>query len=231
MDAQVVKLLDELDRLGLRKNTIIVFWGDHGWHLGDHGLWNKHTNFEQATHVPLLMSIPGMPSGIKPATLCEFVDIFPTLCELTGLPIPAYLDGTSLVPAVKNTSVELRQYAFSQYPREKDKMGYSIRTKRFRYTEWVTNNYRTYLPYNQNNVLARELYDYEKDPLETENLIDKPEYKQDLMDMQKLFAHSMQRELTSHNNYVKMADFREPISTDLLKQNAKGKQKKVKSED
>jgi iduronate 2-sulfatase len=231
MDAQVVKLLEELDRLGIRKNTIVVLWGDHGWHLGDHGLWNKHTNFEQATHAPLLMSIPGMSSGIKPTTLCEFVDIFPTLCELSSLPIPAYLDGISLVPAVKNPTAELRTYAFSQYPREKDKMGYSIRTKRFRYTEWVTNNYRTWLPYDQKNVIARELYDYEKDPLETENLVDKPEYKQYQIEMQKLFGESMQRELNSHNNYVKIADFKDPISTDVLKQNATGKQKKARTDD
>jgi len=108
MDAQVLKLLEELDRLGIRKNTIIVLWGDHGWHLGDHGLWNKHTNFEQATRVPLLMSIPGMNSAIKPTTLCEFVEIFPTLCELANIPVPAYLDGISLVPAVNNPSAELR---------------------------------------------------------------------------------------------------------------------------
>ena len=172
-----------------------------------------------------------MPSGIQPTTQCEFVDIFPTLCELTRIPVPSYLDGISLVPAMKNPSAELRQYAFSQYPREKDKMGYSIRTKRFRYTEWVTNSYRTYLPYNQTNVIARELYDYEKDPLETENLVNKPEYKKALDEMQKLYGESMDRELASHNNYVKIADFREPVSTDLLKQNAKGKGKKVKSED
>jgi arylsulfatase A-like enzyme len=159
------------------------------------------------------------------------VDIFPTLCELTSLPVPAYLDGISLVPAVKNPSIELRPYSFSQYPREKDKMGYSIRTKRFRYTEWVTNNYRTWLPYDQKNVIARELYDYEKDPLETENLVNKPEYKKALDEMQKQYNECMERELASHNNYVKIADFREPISTDLLKQNAKGKQKKAKSED
>jgi len=110
-------------------------------------------------------------------------------------------------------------------------MGYSIRSKTYRYTEWVANSYRTYMPYNQSNVIARELYDYEKDPLETENLVDKPEYKKVLNEMQKLYSESMQQELASHNNYVKMADFREPISTDLLKQNAKAKPKKVKSKD
>ena len=88
IDAQILQLLNELDRLKIRENTIIVLWGDHGWHLGDHGLWNKHTNFEQATHTLLMMSVPGKKTGIKPVTLCEFTDIFPTLCDLTNLPKP-----------------------------------------------------------------------------------------------------------------------------------------------
>jgi len=230
MDAQVLQLLNELDRLGIRENTIVVLWGDHGWHLGDHGLWNKHTNFEEATHAPLLISIPGKKAGIKPTTQCEFVDVFPTLCELSNIPTPVYLDGISLVAAINNPAIELRQYAFSQYPREKDKMGYSIRTKRFRYTEWNTNSYRTNLPYSQSNVIARELYDYQKDPLETENLVGKPEYQQYLREMEKLFAASMQRELVSCSNYSKIADFKKPISTDLMKQTGKEKAKKKKSD-
>jgi len=142
-DAQIMRLLNELDRLGIRDKTIIVLWGDHGWHLGDHGLWNKHTNFEQATHVPFMMSVPGKKAGIRPVTMCEFVDIFPTLCGLTNTPVPKYLDGISLVPAINNPAAELREYVLSQYPRPKDKMGYSIRTKRFRYTAWLANKFRT----------------------------------------------------------------------------------------
>jgi iduronate 2-sulfatase len=212
-DAQIMQLLNELDRLGIRENTIIVLWGDHGWHLGDHGLWNKHTNFEQATHVLMMMSVPGQKPGIKPVTVSEFVDIFPTLCELTNLPVPKYLDGVSLVPAIKNPDAELREYALSQYPRNKDKMGYSIRTKRFRYTVWFGKSFRTNMPYEPTAVIARELYDYEKDPLEKENLLDKPEYQKDKAAMEKLFQECLRREFKSCTEYLKIADFKTPIST------------------
>jgi len=227
MDAQLQQLLNELDRLGIRKNTIIVLWGDHGWHLGDHGLWNKHTNFEQATHTLLMMSVPGKKTGINPTTTCEFVDVFPTLCELNNLPIPGYLDGKSLVAAIDNPAAELREYAFSQYPREKDKMGYSIRTKRFRYTEWLSNGFRTNKPYDPKLVVARELYDYEKDPMETENVIDKPSYQNDKLRMENLFKDAIKREFETCANYSKLADYREAIPTDLKKANAKGKTKKT----
>lgn len=134
-DALIGKLLDRLDSLGLTKNTIIVLWGDHGWHLGDHDLWCKHTNFEQAAHAPLLISVPGMKSG-KTTSLSEFVDIFPTLCDLTGLKIPDHLDGLSLVPVMKNPETSVKDYSVSQYPHQ-GKMGYSIRTKNYRLTWWM----------------------------------------------------------------------------------------------
>lgn len=216
-DAQILQLLNELDRLGIRNNTIIVLWGDHGWHLGDHGLWCKHTNFEQATHALLMMSVPGKMAGIRPVTMSEFVDIFPTLCDLVNLPKPEYLDGVSLVPAINNPNTKIKEYALSQYPhpnaREKDKMGYSIRTKCFRYTEWFSNNFRTNMPYDQKFVIARELYDYEKDPLETENVLDKPEYQKDKNRMEQLFKDCMQREFNGCTVYYKNADYRDPIST------------------
>lgn len=211
-DAQILKLLDELDKLGIRKNTIIVLWGDHGWHLGDHGLWNKHSNFEQATHVPLIMSVPGQKSGVGCSTISEFTDIFPTLCELTGIPIPEHLDGVSLVPAMKKQSSQVREYALSQYPRGK-RMGYSIRTERFRYTVWVGNGFRTWMPYNEEQVVARELYDYEKDPLEKENVLEKPEYKNSRLKMESLFQDCMKREFSSCARYSKIADYRKPVST------------------
>ncbi len=216
-DAQIVKLLDELDRLDLRKNTIIVLWGDHGWHLGDHGLWNKHSNFEEATHTLLMMSVPGKKAGINPVAICEFVDIFPTLCDLTRIPVPKYLDGVSLVPAINNPAAEVKEYAFSQYPREKNKMGYSIRTSRFRYTEWISENFRTNKVYDSGLVVAREMYDYEKDPLETENILNKPEYKNDKIKMERLFIDCMKREFKGCTEYAKLADFRKPVSTDAAK--------------
>jgi len=213
-DAQIMMLLNELDKLGIRNNTIIVLWGDHGWHLGDHGLWNKHTNFEEATHALMMMSVPGRKAGIKAETTSEFVDIFPTLCDLVKIPKPKYLDGISLVPALKNPSAEIREYALSQYPRGKDKMGYSIRTKQFRYTVWFGKNWKTNMPFDEKAVIAREMYDYDKDPLETENISDKPEYQKEKLRMEKLFKECMQREFNSCASYAKIADFRVPVSTE-----------------
>jgi iduronate 2-sulfatase len=212
-DAQIMKLLNELDRLGIRNNTIIVLWGDHGWHLGDHGLWNKHTNFEQATHTLMMMSVPGQTPGIKPVTQAEFIDIFPTLCDLAGIPIPKHLDGMSLVPAIKNPAAELKVYAMSQYPRGKDVMGYSIRTKRFRYTVWFNKGFRTNEGFNATKVLAREMYDYEKDPLEKASIIGKPEYQNDQLTMEKLFKECMDREFRSNTAYDKIASFKPAIPT------------------
>ncbi|MEI8086171.1 MAG: sulfatase [Paludibacter sp.] len=212
MDAQLVKVLNELDRLGLAENTIVVLWGDHGWHLGDHGLWNKHTDFEQATHACFLMRVKGMAQNMKPTTQCEFVDIFPTLCDLTGIPTPKYLDGISLVPAMKNPTVELREYAFSQYPR-KDAMGYTIRTKTMRYTEWIGDYYSAEKPYCEAKILASEMYDYSKDPLETKSVIGDKAYKNEEAMMKKLFKEAMVREHTQYVGYAKLANFQKPIST------------------
>lgn len=104
LDAQVGELLATLESLGTLNNTIIVLWGDHGWHLGDHDLWNKHTNFENATKVPLIMVAPGISSG-DADTFAEFVDIYPTLCDLAGINIPLNIDGKSLVQAMENKKV------------------------------------------------------------------------------------------------------------------------------
>lgn len=216
MDAQLVKVLDELDRLKLSDNTIVVLWGDHGWHLGDHGLWNKHTDFEQATHACVLMRVKGMKPGIKPITQSELVDIFPTLCELTGIPTPKYLDGISLVPAMKNPTAELREYAFSQYPR-KEAMGYTIRTKRFRYTEWIGSPYTAEFPYSQAKIIATEMYDYEKDHLETKSLIGDKGYAKEEAMLKIMFTEAMNREHIQYDNYSKLADWHERISTTAIK--------------
>jgi arylsulfatase A-like enzyme len=210
-DAQILQLLNELERLGIKENTIVVLWGDHGWHLGDHGLWCKHTNFEQATHALLMLSAPGITGGFKPVTLSEFTDVFPTLCDLAGIDVPEWLDGKSLVPAMKDPGAELEEYAFSQYPRGKDKMGYSIRTKRFRYTVWCGDGYKSDLPFDEKYVIAREMYDYEKDYLETVNIVDKPEYKSDQEQMQELFMKAMEREFNSYAEYSKIADYHDPV--------------------
>jgi arylsulfatase A-like enzyme len=186
-DAQIGLVLKALDSLGLTGNTIIILWGDHGWHLGDHDLWCKHTDFEQATHAPLIISAPGiLPSRCSSQT--EFVDIFPTLCDLAGLQIPANRDGLSLVPLMKEPSKEVKKYSVSQYWRKNNKQnieGYSIRTKRYRYTEWLV-DFKDKHEYSEDKIAGKELYDYEKDPLETVSRIDDPGYREAQTEMKKL---------------------------------------------
>ena len=181
IDDQVGKLLDKLDELGIRENTVIVLWGDHGWHLGDHAMWCKHTNFEQATRSPLIISAPGIAGGNSSDSPTEFIDIFPTLCELTGLKTPAHLDGKSLVPVMKAPHTMVKPYALSQFHRKNGKQkleGYALRTKRYRYVEWVERDVRTdHRRYTKDKVVARELYDYEKDPLEKISVVDDPDYQ------------------------------------------------------
>jgi arylsulfatase A-like enzyme len=171
-DAQIGKVIAALEKKGVLNNTIIVLWGDHGWHLGDHGLWCKHTNFEQATHSPLIIFDPSIKSS-KVNTPVEFVDIYPTLCELAGISKPEKLDGISLVSGMKSPKTMTKKYAVSQYPRDENKMGYSLRDGKYRYTIWVEwkNKVSSF-----DKIIAEELYDYEKDPLETVNQVNAKSY-------------------------------------------------------
>jgi len=117
VDTQIGKVLDELDRLGLRDRTVVILWGDHGWHLGDHGVWGKATNFEIATRVPLIIRAPGLKAqGQSSDGLVELVDMYPTLCELAGLPLPAHLQGCSFAPLLENPAQPWKKAAFSQFP-------------------------------------------------------------------------------------------------------------------
>ncbi len=215
MDAQLLRVLNELDRLKLSENTIVVLWGDHGWHLGDHGIWCKHSNFEEATHACFFMRVNGMKKNIKPITQCEFVDIFPTLCELASIPTPTYLDGISLVPAIKKPKLELREYALSQYPRG-TRMGYSIRTKRYRYTAWIDNSYSAEKPFSEAKIIATEMYDYKTDSLETKSVVGDKQYAQDEASMKLLFEEAMEREHEEFKNYAKLANFQAPIKKQEL---------------
>lgn len=175
MDAQLGKVLDELDRLKLRDNTIIVLVGDHGWKLGEHNAWCKHTNTENDTNAPLLIAAPALKQkGVKNAALVEFVDIYPTLAELTGLSLPQHLEGTSLVPLLKGKAKAVKTAAFSQYPRGglgggqgRQLMGYSMRTERYRLTRWLHRN-------DHSKVDAVELYDHQTDPQENTNIANDP---------------------------------------------------------
>ena len=169
-DAQVGRVLAELDRLGLRKNTIIVLWGDHGWKLGEHAAWGKHTDVENDVNAPLILSAPGMKhAGAHTDALVEFVDIYPTLCELAGVPLPGYLEGTSFKPLLDDPKRPWKSAAFSQYPRSQKGglMGYTMRTDRYRFTIWVG---RT----DHSKVDAIELYDHQNDPQENVNIAKDP---------------------------------------------------------
>lgn len=180
MDAQFGRVLDELERLGLRTNTIIVVWGDHGWKLGEHAAWCKHTNVELDTRVPLLVSVPGMRhAGTTTDAIVEFVDIYPTLADLCNLPIPNHIEGTSFRPVLENPTRPWKRAAFSQYPRRhegRSLMGYSMRTERYRFTMWVSQRDPTV-------VDAVELYDHATDPQENENLASRPEMAQLVRDL------------------------------------------------
>jgi len=169
VDAQIGRLLAELDRLGLRCKTVIVLWGDHGWQLGEHGMWDKHSNFETSTHAPLIVSVPGQKPGRTDA-LVEFVDIYPSLAELCGLPMDDGLEGTSFVPLIQDPKRPWKSAAFSQYrrviPGHGLGMGYSMRTDRYRLTEWIG---------AKGESVAVELYDHQADPMENVNVAGRPE--------------------------------------------------------
>ncbi len=168
VDAQIGRLLAELDRLRLRERTVVVLCGDHGWHLGEQGLWGKQTNFEIATRAPLIISVPGqVQRGARTEALVELVDLYPTLAELCGLSVPAGIDGTSLVPVLEAPDRPFKTAVFSQYPR-REVMGRSIRTDRYRYTEWAKPG---------SSPLDIELYDHQRDPGETVNIAHAAENK------------------------------------------------------
>ena len=174
MDAQVGLVLDALEKEGLADNTVIVLWGDHGWQLGEHGLWHKHTNFEVSARAPLIISAPGQKAaGRKSLSLAEFIDIYPTLADLCGLPKPKDVEGVSLKPVLDDAAASVRPVAISQYPRSdagKTLMGYSIRDDRWRLTLWRDRK--------DNSIHATELYDEIGDAHETVNVAAKPEHAQ-----------------------------------------------------
>jgi iduronate 2-sulfatase len=165
-----------LEALNLKDNTIIVLWGDHGFHLGDHGQWAKNTPFEQAARAPLLIVDPRQASkGTKSASPAEFTDIYPTLCELLGLPLPDFLEGRSLAAVLDDPSAKPREGAVTIHANGQYWIGYSVRSERYRYIEWVHPETK--------KVRGRDLFDYAKDPYETRNQADNPEYAEVLKNM------------------------------------------------
>jgi len=179
VDDLVGRLMKELGRLGLTDNTVVVLWGDHGFHLGEQGLWTKANNYEWATRAPLILSVPGQPNaGGHTSALVEFVDIYPTLANACGLPIPEGLEGVSMMPLLARPDRPWKKAAFSQYPRDRtshrhrkhgDIMGYAVRTDRYRYVEWRE--------WDTKKVIARELYDHQGDAKEMVNVAAREEHE------------------------------------------------------
>jgi iduronate 2-sulfatase len=175
LDAQLGKVLDELDRLGLSDRTIVVFWSDHGYHLGQQSLWCKTSNFELDARVPLIIAPPDFQhAGERTDALVELIDIYPTLCSLCDFAPPDQIEGTSLFPLLNDPTATVKAFAITQHPRpayyrdQPDAMGYSLRSDRFRYTAWFD--------WTTRDVVARELYDHANDRDETVNLVGQAEF-------------------------------------------------------
>ena len=177
VDAQVGKVLDALDRLGLADKTIVVFWGDHGWCLGEHGQWQKTLLFDESARVPLIIATPDRKrGGVSPRTV-ELLDIYPTLADLCGLEAPKTVEGKSLRPLLKNPKAKWTKPALTQQTRKEDDrqiMGYSVRTERWRYTEW------------DGGKAGAELYDHDNDPHEWRNLANDPKSAKTVAELKKL---------------------------------------------
>lgn len=197
VDACVGRLLDELDRLGLREKTIVVFWGDHGYYMGEHSWWGgKHNNFEGATRAPLIVSVPGMKgAGQRCEALTEFVDIYPSLSELCGLPAAPGLEGLSFAAQLNDPKAPRpNKVAFSEYPKGGNQ-GTAMRTDRYRYVEWINKT---------GQVAARELYDHQTDPKENENISGRPEVAK-LMDELSQQMHAQIKRRAELQQQMRMA--------------------------
>ena len=170
MDAQVGRILDQLEAYGLDKNTVVVFTSDHGYHMGEHGHWQKQTLFENATRIPLIISAPNSEKkGATSMSPVELIDLYPTLMDLTNIHTPRHVVGKSLQPLMKNVNASVRGSALTRW-----RNGYSIKTKRYRLTKW-----------GSNGELGYELYDHKKDKNELINLASNQDYN-GLMDSLKL---------------------------------------------
>ena len=186
IDAQIGKLVEELEKLGLKDDTIIMLASDHGWHLGDQGCWGKHTNYEAATRSPLIVAGPGVNHHGNCNALVEYVDMYPSLCDLAGITAPTWLEGTSFKPLCSEPGQAWKSAAFSQYSRwgkSPTLEGYAIRDKRYRYVEWrqVKNIKDGFFKGNIGHINHVELYDHQQDPHESTNIAKaKPEICQQL---------------------------------------------------
>ena len=165
IDALVGRVLDQLEALDLRDDTIVALCGDHGWNLGEHDIWGKQTSFENSLRTPLMISVPGREGGITTDALVSFVDIYPTLCDLAGVEVPSEVDGSSLLPVLRSPEQEIHDHVFSRFGNAE-----TITSQKFGYT-------RFYKP-NESGELPEMLYDHTVDPRENVNVVDLPEYRE-----------------------------------------------------
>ena len=168
IDAQVGRLLDELERLELAERTVVVLWGDHGWHLGEHGIWGKSTALEPSLRIPLIVRVPGMIGGRNSEAFVETVDILPTLLELTGIELPQQVQGTSIVPLLEDPERDGKEAVFAWVERL-GAVGQAVRTPRFRFVRWQVESGGT------ESFDELELYDHESDPIEYVNVVYDPD--------------------------------------------------------
>jgi uncharacterized sulfatase len=197
MDAQVGRVLDELDRLRLSANTIVVFLGDHGYSLGQHHAWLKMLLFDRVCRVPLIISVPGGKPAAA-ASLVESMDLYPTLVALAKLEPPAQLEGKSLEPILNDARARVHEAAFTQVQRGRRGEGRTVRTDRWRYTQWTaprepattaaTTAGASTAATTALSGAGAELYDELADPEEFVNLADDPRYADTVADMKKLLA-------------------------------------------
>ncbi|MFH4966994.1 sulfatase [Gaetbulibacter sp. M240] len=167
IDAKIGRILKTLDDLGLAENTIVVLWGDHGWNLGNHKLWCKHSTFESALRTPLLIKIPSVTKGERSHDIVEYIDIYPTLCDLAGIEMPSHLEGVSLRQLFYGGNLN-KNYAVSKF-----KDAVTLIKDQFFYTEWIDEKGKTY---------QRMLFNHDSDPLELDNLAEKNAYKNLVVD-------------------------------------------------
>jgi arylsulfatase A-like enzyme len=166
-DALVGRILEKLDELGLREYTVVVLWGDHGWNLGEHNYWSKHNLLHTSKHAPLIIRAPGLGKNIITDGIVELVDIYPTLCDLADIPLPPQLEGTSMVPLMKNPHQAGKAAAFTRW-----RTGASVTVRDYTYTEWENKQ--------------RMLFDLRSDPGENKNVAEKPEYKEKIEELSRI---------------------------------------------